>query len=105
MTRRKSLVGIDSAVYGAGGSPSRERGVPTAADVVMGRLDANVQEQGRIWDFAAAGLCVEEAGGRFTDWRGTRVFPLTDLEVGHTATVAASPAVHGRIVRLLARAR
>lgn len=75
--------------------------VTQLADVVMGRLDANVQEQGRIWDFAAAGLCVEEAGGRFTDWTGARVFPLRDLTIGHTATIAASPGVHRRLVRLL----
>ncbi|MBX3464122.1 MAG: inositol monophosphatase [Planctomycetes bacterium] len=71
-------------------------------DVVMGRLDGNVQEQGRIWDIAAAGLIVEEAGGRFTTWTGTRVFPCRDLRVGHTATVAAAPAVHRGLLRLLA---
>lgn len=72
------------------------------ADVVMGRLDANVQQQGRLWDFAAAGLVAVEAGCRFTDWRGRPVFPLRDLRVGHTATIAAPPAVHRRVAALLA---
>jgi len=87
----------------SGGGRIRTLGssVTQLADVVMGRLDANVQEQGRIWDFAAAGLCVEEAGGRFTDWTGARVFPMRDLTIGHTATIAASPFVHRRIVGLL----
>ncbi|MFK7740971.1 MAG: inositol monophosphatase [Planctomycetota bacterium] len=71
------------------------------ADCVMGRLDANVQQQGRLWDFAAAGLIACEAGLRFTDWQGRSVFPLRDLTVGHTATIAATPAVHRRIVALL----
>lgn len=75
--------------------------VTQLADVATGRLDGNVQEQGRIWDIAAAGLVVEQAGGRFTDWSGRPVFPFRDLTVGHTPTVAASPAVHRRLLRLL----
>lgn len=71
------------------------------ADVVRGRLDGNVQQQGRSWDFAAAGLVAVEAGLRFTDWRGKAVFPIKDLSVVHTATIAATPAVHGKIVALL----
>ena len=70
-------------------------------DCVAGRLDANVQQQGRLWDFAAAGLIAQEAGLRFTDWHGRAVFPIRDLERGHTATVAARPAVHRRLLDLL----
>lgn len=73
------------------------------ADVVRGRLDGNVQQQGRLWDFAAAGLVAVEAGLRFTDWRGKAVFPIKDLLVEHTATIAATPAVHRQIVALLKR--
>ncbi|MEO2237328.1 MAG: hypothetical protein ABGW95_03685, partial [Candidatus Poseidoniia archaeon] len=68
-----------------------------------GRLDGNVQQQGRLWDFAAAGLVAVEAGLRFTDWRGKAVFPIKDLLVEHTATIAATPAVHRQIVALLKR--
>jgi len=70
-------------------------------DCVMGRLDANVQQQGRVWDFAAAGLIAVEAGMKFTDWSGRAVFPIRDLQVGHTATIAARPAVHRRVLALL----
>lgn len=76
--------------------------VTQLVDTAMGRLDANIQEQGRIWDIAAAGLVVEEAGGRFTDWSGRRVFPFRDLTVEHTPTVAASSPVHAGVLRLLA---
>lgn len=73
------------------------------ADVAMGRLDGNVQEQGRVWDVAAAGLLVLEAGGRFTDWTGRPVFPLPDLDIGHIPTVAAPANIHRRLLALLAR--
>lgn len=79
--------------------------VTQLADVAMGRLDANVQQQGRIWDIAAAGLLVEEAGGRFTDWRGRRVFPFPDLSIEHTATIAGSAPVHRSLVARLAKHR
>lgn len=75
--------------------------VTQLADVASGRLDGNVQEQGRLWDIAAAGLVVLEAGGRFTDWGGKAVFPCRDLQVGHTATVAAAANVHRPLLRLL----
>jgi myo-inositol-1(or 4)-monophosphatase len=75
--------------------------VTQLTDVAHGRLDGNVQQQGMLWDFAAAGLIVEEAGGRFTDWRGHRVFPVQNLDAGHTSTVAASPAAHRQILGLL----
>lgn len=77
--------------------------VTQLADVVMGRLDGNVQEQGRIWDLAAAGLLVVEAGGRFTDWSGRPVLPFASLAMGHTATVAAPANVHPGLLRLLRR--
>ena len=70
-------------------------------DAATGRLDDNVQQQGRLWDFAAAGLVAEEAGLRFTDWEGRRVFPLPSLDIGHTATIAARPARHRRLVAAL----
>ena len=75
--------------------------VTQLADVALGRLDGNVQEQGRVWDIAAAALLVTEAGGRFTDWQGRRVFPLADLSIGHTATVAAGPGIHRQILTVL----
>jgi len=69
-------------------------------DVARGRLDANVQQQGRIWDFAAPALVLLEAGGSFTDWRGRPVFPLANLDtVGHVATIGAVPGVHARVLR------
>ncbi len=71
------------------------------ADAAMGRLDGNVQQQGRLWDYAAAGLVAVESGLKFTDWHGKPVFPVRDLRVEHTATIAALPTVHRKILALL----
>ncbi len=73
--------------------------VTQLADVAAGRLDGNVQEQGRVWDIAAAGLVVVEAGGLFTDWQGRPVFPFPSLQVEHTATIAAHRSVHRALLR------
>lgn len=69
--------------------------------VAAGRLDGNVQEAGRVWDLAAPGLVVVEAGGRFTDWRGRPLLPFAALATGHCPSVAAAPAVHREILRRL----
>jgi myo-inositol-1(or 4)-monophosphatase len=74
-------------------------------DVARGRLAANVQEQGKVWDVAAAGLIVEEAGGRFTGWDGRPIFPrAVDDPAGHHPSVAAGPVAHRQILDLLPRA-
>lgn len=86
-----------------GGSRVRTFGstVTQLLDVAAGRLDANCQQQGRIWDFVAAGLVVQEAGGRLTDWRGRSLFPLPDLQAGHVPTLAAAANVHPTLCRWL----
>lgn len=63
-------------------------------DVACGRLDANVQPRGRIWDLAAPALVLEEVGGRLTDWTGRPVFPAAVLGPGHHPSLAALPVVH-----------
>ncbi len=75
--------------------------VVQCCDLVMGRLDGNVQQQGRPWDLVAPGLLLEEAGGRLTDWQGRPVFPLADPTGGHTATIAGAPAAHRRLLAVL----
>ncbi len=71
-------------------------------DVATGRLDANVQEQGRIWDLAAAALIVLEAGGRFTAWDGRPLLPFRDLSgARHHPSLAAAPRAHAQLVRRL----
>lgn len=80
--------------------------VSQLCDVAVGRMDGNVQEQGKLWDFAAAGLIVCEAGGAFTDWLGKPIFPLRDYDPDrHYPSLAGSPAVVRRLTRVLGKGR
>ena len=70
--------------------------------VAAGRLTANVQEQGKVWDFVAAALVVLEAGGRVTDWQGRAIFPLRSIEAErHYPTLVAGPQPHRQLLPAL----
>lgn len=76
--------------------------VAQLCEVAAGRLDANVQQQGRVWDIAAAVLVLREAGACCTSWRGKEIFPVSSLVAPvHHATLAAPRNVHGRLLRVL----
>jgi myo-inositol-1(or 4)-monophosphatase len=73
-------------------------------DVAAGRLHANVQVQGRLWDIGAAALVVTEAGALFTDLGGRPIFPVEHLAAErHYPSIAATEPLHGRLVELLRR--
>lgn len=75
-------------------------------DVAMGRLQANLQEQGRIWDIAAPALVVMESGGCFTDWSGKPIYPLARLDPEpHYPSLAAGKAVHQMVLRSVREAK
>jgi histidinol-phosphatase len=65
--------------------------------VATGRAEAMVDPLLNAWDAAAVSVVVEEAGGRFTDWRGQ---PGVDGGDG----VATNGRVHAEILALLAAA-
>lgn len=68
--------------------------VQQLCDVAVGRLHANIQQQGRLWDFAAAGLIAVEAGATFTDWSGAPIFPVADPGADrHYPSITAAPGV------------
>lgn len=76
--------------------------VTQMCDVAAGRLHANVQPQGRIWDIAAPALVVLEAGGQFTDWAGRPIFPLAQLDPArHHPAITGSPSIVREVVDLL----
>lgn len=71
-------------------------------DVARGRMAANIQQQGKVWDFAAAGLIVQEAGGLFGDWAGRPLFPCPpERWADHHASIAAAPGVARGLIRRL----
>lgn len=66
--------------------------------VACGRLDGTINNDLSMWDIAAAGLVLEEAGGRWTLLDGSKpAFPVFDkLDI-----VATNGLVHDEILRLL----
>ena len=68
----------------------------TAAGVFDGYFEQNLG----TWDVAAGGLIVREAGGVVTDWQGDERAWLTSGDI-----VAGPPAVHERILELIAAAQ
>ncbi|MCC6784141.1 MAG: inositol monophosphatase [Planctomycetes bacterium] len=80
--------------------------VTQLCDVAVGRLHANVQTQGRIWDLAAAALIAAEAGALVTDWRGRALLPFGSLAPDrHHPSLVAAPGLHAELVARLPRAR
>ena len=62
--------------------------------VATGRAEVALDPVMAIWDCAALLPIVEEAGGRFTDWRGRRT-------IAGGEAVAASGALHEAVIALL----
>ncbi len=66
--------------------------------VAAGRLDGFWEEKLHPWDMAAAGLLVEEAGGRITDYRNG------PFDMSRGQIVASNSVLHDAIVDAIARA-
>ena len=64
--------------------------------VATGRADIAIDPQMSVWDCAALVPVIEEAGGRFTDWRGARRADGGDA-------VATNGVLHESVLELLAR--
>ncbi len=76
--------------------------VTQICDVARGRLHANLQQQGKIWDFAAAVLIAAEAGLKVSDWQGRKLLPITDLDAAkHYPSLVAPAGIHGQLVKIL----
>ncbi len=71
--------------------------------VADGRLGAALNQTMKIWDIAAPQLIIEEAGGKITDIQGNKI--KYDLSVNvltqNFTAIAASPAVHTKILNLI----
>lgn len=70
--------------------------------VAAGLLDAAVVLESKIWDIAAGGLAVLEAGGVVTGLAGQRVFPLDIAAQANSpeviAVLAAGPKCHAQLL-------
>jgi len=70
----------------------------TALEVVMvakGVYDFHLQAEVNIWDFAAAALILEEAGGKITDWHGKNITPQTKK------LIASNGKTHKQLVNIV----
>jgi histidinol-phosphatase len=65
------------------------------AMVLDGRAEVWIEGGVQIWDLAAPSILIAEAGGRFTDWRGTPSFAS-----GHA--IASNGIVHDLVLNALA---
>jgi histidinol-phosphatase len=74
---------------------TRSFGDPAAPAMVLdGRAEAWLEAGVQVWDLAPFAVLLEEAGGRFTCWRGTR-----SIETG--AAVGTNGRVHEHVLRAL----
>jgi len=62
--------------------------------VATGRADVMIDPEMHVWDCAALLPIIEEAGGRFTDWRGHRTIRGGD-------SVATNGLLHDRVLAVL----
>jgi myo-inositol-1(or 4)-monophosphatase len=69
--------------------------------VAVGRFDAAISSNSRLWDLAAGWLLVTRAGGLMTRHGGEELFPLdpTAYAGEELPTLAGSPAAHARLLR------
>ncbi len=71
--------------------------------VALGRLDAAVSGNSRLWDIAAGAALLQAAGCVLSDPDGGEVFPIdpASYDGGEIATLAARPEAHTRLLREL----
>ena len=63
--------------------------------VASGIFDFHLQTKFSLWDFAAAALIVQEAGGRITDLRGN------DIGLKTTSVIASNGKIHKELLKII----
>ena len=64
--------------------------------LAAGRIDGFFELNLKPWDYAAGSLIIEEAGGKITDWNGTRLPFLANSDI-----LTCTPEIYERIKELL----
>ena len=64
--------------------------------LAAGRIDGFFELNLKPWDYAAGSLIIEEAGGKITDWNGTRLPFLANSDI-----LTCTPEIYERIKKLL----
>jgi myo-inositol-1(or 4)-monophosphatase len=81
----------------AGGSLAQE-----LCQVACGRIEAVINRDQSIWDYAAGKLILEEAGGALTDFHGGQP-QLDNLRRRDLSLVASNGSLHARVVEILSQ--
>jgi len=63
--------------------------------LAQGKIDIMIEAKGRIWDFAALKVIVEESGGKVTDLSGNQ------LNLESTSAVATNCLLHSDVIKIL----
>ena len=70
--------------------------------VASGQMDFAIMERVKLWDFAAAGFILRQAGGRFTGLDGKNLFPLKysfqDYVDRNVSLVGSNRRVHQQVL-------
>ena len=64
--------------------------------LAAGRIDGFFELNLKPWDYAAGSLIIEEAGGKITDWNGTRLPFLANSDI-----LTCTPEIYEQIKKLL----
>ncbi len=96
LRRLASERGIQSLI-GRAASTRSYGDLAGCAMVLDGRAEVWIEGGVKTWDIAAPAILIAEAGGRFTDWRGT-----PSIETGHA--IASNGAIHDVVLQALAAA-
>ena len=85
----EGLIKLDREIYS-----TINLGPYTIGQLVRGHIDINIDGGGSIWDFVAPSIIVEEAGGKFTDFKGKKSFTSNNC-------VLTNGILHDQVVKLL----
>lgn len=85
----KGFMKLDREIYS-----TINLGPYTLGQLIKGNIDINIDGGGSIWDFVAPSIIVEEAGGKFTDFKGQKSFTSNNC-------VLTNGVLHDKVIKLL----
>jgi myo-inositol-1(or 4)-monophosphatase len=112
----RDIAGLDSKVIGAntdlhlalkiiGRSRSKSSAISTLLDTLLEEHGAYVASAGFVWDFAVSALLLAEAGWKVTNFSNQPYRWDGKVKYGWPGIIAASPAMHEKVVHALERTR
>jgi myo-inositol-1(or 4)-monophosphatase len=63
--------------------------------IAEGKADLEVEYTDKIWDFAAGAILIEEAGGKFTNYKGNH------WDINNTDYIASNGVIHDEVLKII----